>query len=288
MLNFLPKKTLKKMDKYQLQFIYVIRLRKNKDVYINYKGELIKLIESNVTENEIEETFLKLCSYSVYAYSDSIKKGYITTDYGLRVGIAGEYVYENNEISCVKNISSLIIRIPHEVENSSQKLRFLFDKEDVSIFVISPPGLGKTTIIRDLTKFLSNKEKNLVVIDEKYEIYEKNNKFNLGGCTDVLSGIKKKDGLEIAIKNLKPDYVVLDEISSEVECDKVFNAIYCGINVVTTTHAKNYEEFKNKPLFKRFIKNKSFNYYIFLGEKIGEIKEIINKNGQYVSWNSQL
>ena len=279
MLSFLPIKILKSILNYNLSDMYEIRLRVDKPIYINYKG-VFKKIDFIVTSQHINDIFLKVCSYSVYAFSNSIKKGYITTELGVRVGIAGEFVYENNNISSVKNISSLVIRIPHHKENCSKNIQYLFNNDLINLFIVSPPSLGKTTIIRDLASYLSYQEKRVVVIDEKNEIFLQNQ--NYGNCIDFLKNIKKVDGINFAIKNLNPQIIVLDELSTYNECRGVYSAIFSGVKVIATTHAKNYLEFKNKPLFYQFIKNKCFNYYVILGDKIGDIKEIYDINGKVV------
>jgi len=284
MLNFLPKSILKTIEKYNLQYLFELRLRVDKPLYVGYNGKYLK--ENLIINSQLlQEVFLKACSYSVYAYSNSIKNGYVTTNYGVRVGIAGEYVYEGDKIVSVKNISSLVIRIPHIVKGCSKNIEHLFDNGLVNLFIVSPPGLGKTTLIKDIIAYLSNLEYKVVVIDEKNELYNQNYKEYYGNCVDYLVGIKKVDGIKMTIKNLMPDVIVLDELSEEIECKMVCNATNSGVKVITSTHAKNFLEISKKDNFSYLIKEKVFDYYVFLGEKIGQIKEVVNNNGKIVAFS---
>lgn len=280
MLAFLCDKLLKQLKKYNFKYIYEIRIRENKPISINYEGKFIE-IDCVLDKHEIKNVFFKACNHSIYTYEKTIKNGYITTKNGYRIGICGEFIYNNGLIETIINISSLTIRISHEILGCSKiitnKIKILND----NVIIISPPGVGKTTILRDLAREISDKyEKNVVIIDEKFEL-SCDNSFNLGKKTDILRGINKVEGINFAIKNLRPDYIILDELSTNQEYLGIISAISCGINLICSLHANNYEDLKRKFIYNAFQKYNVFNYYVFL-EKVGEIKYIYNNLGDKI------
>ena len=168
-------------ENYLLDNIYEIRIRLEKPIIINYKGAYIRL-KANNYQNGYVFANADLINYiiavatkqSIYAYNNQIKNCYITTDSGIRIGICGSVVYDGKEVSTIKNITSINIRISHEVLNCSNKIIGLIaSKSEIkNTLIISPPGAGKTTFVRDIITKLSNEIdiQNILVVDERYEI----------------------------------------------------------------------------------------------------------------------
>ena len=214
--------------------------------YIATKEDIIKII-SNITRD------------SLYAYLEEIKKGYITIEGGHRVGICGTAVYENEKLINIKDLSCINIRVAKEIKGVSNNIiKYIYDGIDIkNTLVISPPGEGKTTLIRDITRALSeNKNIKIAVIDERDEIasvYKGKAQNDIGIRTFVLSGYSKKDGFMHSIRSLSPTVIVCDEIGSFDDVLSVKNAVNKGVKVITTIHGYSVSDISKKEEFKELI-----------------------------------
>lgn len=267
---------------YSLNKVYEIRIRIGKPIVLNVSGKYVKLIENQNFYTKPIVASADLISYilnvatkqSIYAYNNQIKNCYITTDSGIRIGLCGTVVYDENKVSTIKNISSLNIRISHEVINCSEKIIELImaSGEIKNTLIISPPGAGKTTMIRDIVTKLSNEKQvnNILVVDERFEIAGlNNNKFNVGEYVDVISGADKSFAFDNALKTMSPNIIVTDEISKENDIESIKQAIKSGVKVLATAHAKNILDLKFKKYFKALIEDKYFERIVVLSTRNG-------------------
>ena len=241
-----------------------------------YKGKVLY-----ASYEDIKKTLYSACENSMYIYNDCIKNGYITTKSGVRIGIAGTCIYNDDKMLTISNFTSLCIRFPHQIIDCAQQIySTIFNGGQVySLLILSPPGVGKTTAVRDLTRIISNKlSLNLLIIDEKNEIYS--DKYDLGSSCDVLSGCSKKFGFYNGIKNLCPDLIVVDELCNMQDADGVQFATLSGVKVIATAHAKNYAQAVKKDYLNLLLTRKCFDYCITLAKRDGGfyIDEVINLN----------
>lgn len=232
----------------------------------------------------IEEILYKASNYSVYAVNEQIKKGYITINGGIRIGISGEVVCES-EIKTIKNFNSICIRIPHFIKNASLPIfnHVLNDGKLNNTLIISPPGAGKTTMLRDLIFQFSNHNYpyNVFIADERGEVTGgENSNINLGYFYDSVSFLNKKDSILLGIRSMSPNIIATDELGDKDDFDAVEYAINCGVCVIATMHAEDIDDLKNKPEFKRFIENKYFKRYIVLSKQngVGTIQGVYKEN----------
>lgn len=290
-------------EKYRLDNVYEIRIRLNKPIMINYQGVSIKLNVNNgyhsgevIASSDLINYIIAVATkQSIYAYNNQIKNCYITTDSGIRIGLCGTVVYNDDQVSTVKNITSLNIRISHKVVNCSKKILNLIVSESVvqNTLVISPPGAGKTTLVRDIVENLS-KEKNInniLIVDERYEIAGLNiSKFDLGESVDVISGSNKNFAFENALKTMNPAVIVTDEISKESDIESIKETIKSGVKVIATAHAKNIQDLKNKKYFESLISDKFFERIIVLSKRngIGTIEGVFDENLKIIYFPSVL
>ncbi len=263
MLGFLPKNIHDALNKENIDSILEIRIRENAPIYIlkeNGWKKLEYIGEYKPSLSDLEKMFLRLCEHSVYAHIDTLKQGYITTKNGIRVGLAGEVVKDENAVKIIKNISSMCIRFPHEVLGCAQNLyQNVFKNGLKNLLIISPPGFGKTTFLRDIIRILSNNY-NVLCIDERLEI-SAGGRFFLGERVDVLSLATKEYGLNYGIKSMSPDVICIDELANAKDVNASINACFSGVNVVATVHGKSLEDIKNKAIFNNLITSGAFEKY---------------------------
>lgn len=243
-----------------------LRIRANKPITANIGHDYFPLKYRNepivLCVDEIFAIVLRACDNSVYAYNDSIKQGYITK-FGIRIGLAGRCVKEFEQVVTMRDFTSMCIRFPHQVIGCANELFDLVyaDGRIKSILLVSPPGCGKTTALRDLVRITSEKtKKNILMIDEKCELYSDG--FNVGDTTDVIQCCDKKFGLFIAVKNLSPEVVATDELTALSDAEGVLFAGKSGVCVFATVHGSSVSDIVCKEYLKPAIKEKCFDYLV--------------------------
>lgn len=235
--KLLPARVSEALDKLDESKIYEIRLRAS-GVSINYGGRFLALGDGPVTVTlaEIEEVVLRASGRSIYAVNDQIKDGFLSLNNGVRIGICGEVVSGKT----IKNFTSLNIRFPHEVRGCADKvMRYVLrGRGCYNTIVVSPPGFGKTTLLRDMIRQISDRNNNVLVADERYELAGLGGTtFDLGRNTDVLAGCDKSFAFSRGIRYMRPDVLAADEIVSEEDVAAVSKACAGGVNVIATVHA---------------------------------------------------
>lgn len=232
----------------------------------------------------IEDIIFKASDYSIYSVNEQIRRGYIMITGGVRIGICGE-IAGDGAIKTIKNFTSLCIRIPHQIKNVSLPIfNQILDNGNIkNTLIISPPGAGKTTMLRDLVYQFSNHNYpfNIFIADERGEITGGNNsKIDLGCFCDSLSFYSKSTSIIMGIRSMSPNIVVTDELGEREDFIAVEQAVNCGVNVIATIHAGSLDEVRQKPEMKELVNSKAFKRYVVLSKEngVGTIEGVYREN----------
>ncbi len=261
------------LTKYLTSETEEIRFRRDHPViFLESNRELIT--PYRLDEKQMDDLVDQLTEGSLSSHFDSIRQGYITVKGGHRVGISGTAVYEGNRLAYIKDISSVNLRIAKEVTGAADRLFQMVGHLDPlpGILMISPPGHGKTTLLRDFIRQLSKKRSGLriSVIDERGELaatYQGAMQNSLGGRCDILNGYRKSDGIPMAIRSLSPNVIAVDEIGSREDAQNLLVAHRAGVSVIATIHGDESENFQKN--LKMLIPEQVFSYEVYLSRSCG-------------------
>lgn len=248
-----------------------------------------------VSRQDLKETLEYVSNYSLYAFEEEIRQGFITIQDGHRVGLAGKVICDKDGVRSMKFISFMNVRLSHQICGCADWiLPHLYNKGKlVHTLIISPPRCGKTTLLRDLIRQISNGNPyaagmTVGVVDERSEIaacYQGIPQNDLGIRTDVLDCCPKASGMMMLIRTMAPQVIAVDEIGGREELEAMEYAMNCGCVLIATVHGSSIEDIRQKPILSRLFDEMWFERYVILEnrENAGIAELVYDASGNRVA-----
>lgn len=289
LLKKIPIDDIKDMEEIRLRGERPLMISKcSRDYFVKRDGTVSKapLDSFMVNMADIENILQFMCNYSIYAVEEELKQGFLTLRGGHRVGICGRAVIENGRVKTIKNISGMNIRIAKEIKGCGYNIvNRIYSDGLKHTLIASPPGCGKTTLLRDMIRILSSGDYQkrgykVGIVDERSEIagcYLGIPQRDVGPRTDVLDSCPKIQGIMMLLRSMSPEIIAVDEIGSLEDSDAIENAINSGVMVIATAHGRNMDEILKKPGVRNLIDRRLFEKVVILSRKKGPgtIEDII-------------
>lgn len=249
-----------------------IRIRPGKAAQLTYAGG--DRLVGHIDRQAFDKLVSTLMGHSLYARENELARGYFTLPDGSRVGVSGNYTASGPR--SISDIGAVNIRIAREIKGCADSV-IEYVMKSYATLIIAPPGAGKTTILRDIARQLSEHEKNVCIIDERDELAACINgmpALDVGPRTDVISGMTKHRAMIMAVRSLSPDVIIADEIGDAKDAEAVNDALRCGVRVIVSAHGKSLDKRRMRPVVGRLAAEGAFDLGILLGTEKGRIAEI--------------
>jgi len=254
-LDILPRRMVREIDTAGRERLLELRLRRGCPAEMILPGTVYRF-GPNVTSEEIEYCVNTASRYSPWA-ATSIRKGYLTSEGGHRIGICGEVVVKDGVVTGIRNVSSLCIRLARDFPGISSKA----GKITNSTLIIGAPGWGKTTLLRDLIRSVA-KDRCVSVVDERGELFPEI--FTDAERVDILTGCPKASGIDMVMRSMAPEYIAMDEITAEDDALALLKAHGSGVKLLATAHAGSLNEFNERLVYRGLIEHNVFKTVLVL------------------------
>lgn len=264
-----------------------------RELSITQDGQITEAIEDGelITKEDLERTVQILSQNSLYAWDEEFRNGYITIPGGHRIGIVGRAVLENGQLKTLKDISGINYRIGRQILGCANAVLPFLIKQNQQVchtLIISPPQCGKTTLLRDIVRQLSNgipalhfSGVNVGLVDERSEIagmYQGEPQFQIGQRTDVLDACPKAQGMMMLIRSMSPRVLATDEVGKNEDLEAMYQALQAGVTVITTVHGNSMEEIKERPNLQALLNWRFFDRMLILSRRqgVGTLEKVLD------------
>ncbi|WP_075364493.1 stage III sporulation protein AA [Desulfosporosinus metallidurans] len=258
-------------------------LTSDKDFFISREGGVCSPDKAYLVNSEdLASALERMTHSSVYAAEEDLKKGFLTLPGGNRVGVTGEAVLNRGQIQTMKHVSSLNLRIARDISGRGLKLLPLLLGADgmfCHTLLISPPRAGKTTLLRDLIRLISNgvsqlglRGQTVGVVDERGELagmWQGIPTYDLGYRTDILDGCPKASGMSMMVRSMAPQVMAMDELGHRDDVTALMDALRTGVRILSTAHASSLEEARKRPTLNCLLEQGVFERLVVLSRKHG-------------------
>ncbi len=281
-INELPEGQIKELEE--------IRIRIERPIEIIARGRPF-FLPYVVKPDDAQKLLNKISNFSIYTLEEELRRGYITIPGGHRIGLAGKVILENGTVKAIRDVSSFNIRVAREkVGIADHLIPQIYDGGWLHTMIIGPPQTGKTTLLRDIGRIISQGRENIPsrkvgIVDERSEIAGSVHgvpQLTFGPRVDVLDACPKAEGMMMMIRSMSPEVLIVDEIGRKEDCEAVLEAVNAGITLIITTHGHSLTEVRNRPILQPVLEMGIFERFIELGrgEAPGTIVSVKDKNGR--------
>lgn len=272
-LGLLPRRLLTECSDIPSSEAEEFRLRAGRRATLLIGGTETPISSVPVDTGDIEYVIERATNASVHTAQSSIAKGFINCSGGIRIGLCGTGIIDKDKVTGMRGISSLAIRIPHEIRGCGQAAIDKVKADTVgSILILSPPGYGKTTFLRECIRQLSDSGKRVSVADERGELAAVHRgvpQFDLGKESDIMSGVPKAQAVMMLLRAMNPQIIAMDEISSPEDVEAAETASGCGVRLIATAHAADKSELYRRPVYKRLLELGVFKNTVVIENRCG-------------------
>lgn len=281
-----------------------IRLRCQRPLQVKCAGKVLFLRKDGIltremgegvliTKGDMQETLSLLSAYSLYAFEEELRQGFLTITGGHRVGFCGKAVLEQGEIKTLRQVNGLNIRIAREQKGLGRRFLpyFLENNTFCHTLLVSPPGCGKTTLLRDIIRCLSRGESGrfftVGIVDERGEIAPLQDsvpQMDIGPCADILEGCPKAQGMVLLLRSMSPDVIAVDELGRAEDIRAVEEVLNAGVKLIATVHGSDMADLEQRPHLRELIEKQIFQRYVFLSMRkgVGTVEKICDNKGKII------